>query len=449
MGTSDVVTAVLLGLLVVAVGILAFRVSEQSTTGSATPPPPSDEIEEDLVRMLAVIGAASVVLSATGTIVRATPSAYALGIVRSGNLAHAELEDLVAEARRDGGSRQVQLVLPRGPGLGASRLTLHVQVIALTGERVLLLAEDRTAAVRLDATRRDFVANVSHELKTPVGAIALLAETLQEVPDDPEAVRSFGARLGAEARRLSGLVQDIIDLSRLQDADVFLDARRVDVAEVVDEAVERAEVEARARDIAVTQQAAAGLEVFGDHALIVTAVRNLLDNALRYSDGGTRVAVVARPGEGGMVDISVIDQGIGIDADLLPRVFERFYRVDAARSRQTGGTGLGLSIVKHVAADHGGEVMVWSRPGRGSTFTLRLPQAGDETDADPAPPADADPAPPADADRGPATSADSGPAASADPAPPTGAATTEYASGWVVPADVPSAGSPPAGRGEK
>ncbi len=377
----DLLTALLLGALVVVVGILAFRVS------NPPPPPPAagdeagGEVSDDVVRLLAAVRAASVMLDADDRVVRATPAAYALGVARSGALAQPELLTLVEEVRREGGSREVQLTVNRGPGAATSRLVLRVQVVALTAGRILVLAEDRTAALRLDQVRRDFVANVSHELKTPVGAIALLAETLAEAADDPDAVTHFADRLGIEARRLSGLVQDIIDLSRLQDSASVRDPEPVVIADVVAEAVARCEVEAGARDIAVTAQVIGSPEVFGDHALLVTAVRNLVDNALRYSDGGTRVTVVARvstesdgrPGD--LVEISVIDQGIGMDPTVLPRVFERFYRVDPARSRETGGTGLGLSIVKHIMADHGGEVTVWSQLGRGSTFTLRLPIA--------------------------------------------------------------------------
>ncbi|WP_108719100.1 cell wall metabolism sensor histidine kinase WalK [Miniimonas sp. S16] len=422
----QVVSVVLLGLLVIAVSVLAFRVSERQQR--PTPPATTgEELDGDLVRLLSVLRTASVVLDAEDAVVRATPSAYALGLARGGHLVHPELVELVTEARREGGIRQVQLTLPRGPVAGAGRLILHAQIAALSGQRVLLLAEDRTAAVRLDEVRRDFVANVSHELKTPVGAIALLAETLEDAADEPDVVREFSRRLAQEARRLSALVQDIIDLSRVQDADALLDSRVVDVDAVVTEAVSRNEVEARARDIAIAAPGGSGLQVFGDEALLVTAVRNLVDNALRYSDGGTRVTVAARSGRDGLVEIAVIDQGIGIDADLLPRVFERFYRVDAARSRQTGGTGLGLAIVKHVAADHGGEVTVWSQPGRGSTFTLRLPSAdsptSDSAAAAPAAPAAAAPAAPAPAAAaaGPAGPGSAAPAAAPENGPAPGA----------------------------
>lgn len=373
---SGLVFGLLVALLVVAVAIVAFLLSERSQRSESEPTErPENDLDSDFVRLLSVGHSTSVVLGGDDEVLRATPSAYALGLVRTGRLVHPQLVQLVAEARREGGSREAQVLITRGPAAGSGRLTIHVHVVALSRGRVLVLAEDRTAELRLEAVRRDFVANVSHELKTPVGAIALLAETLSESADDPDAVRHFASRLATEATRLSGLVQDIIDLSRLQDSEVLLDSERVAVEDVVTEAIARCEVEAQSRDIAVVRAPARDLAVYGDRALLTTAVRNLLDNALRYSDGGTRVTIAPRVGGEGMVEVAVIDQGIGIDEELLPRVFERFYRIDPARSRATGGTGLGLSIVKHVAADHGGEVTVWSQPGRGSTFTLRLPAA--------------------------------------------------------------------------
>lgn len=227
--------------------------------------------------------------------------------------------------------------------------------------------------------RRDFVANVSHELKTPVGAIQLLAETVEAGADDPDFVRDYSGRMRKEARRLGVLVQEIIELTRLQEGDALAEPEVVDVDDVVAEAVDRVRVEADGRQITLVAGGTKGLRVRGDAALITTAVRNLLDNAIRYSEPRTRVSVgVSLDAEDpDIVRIAVVDQGIGIPKEEQERVFERFYRVDKARSRATGGTGLGLSIVKHVAADHGGTVELWSAPGRGSTFTLVLPRLGE------------------------------------------------------------------------
>jgi len=273
------------------------------------------------------------------------------------------------------------------PLYGVNHLAAHVAVDQLEhgplpepclallvsgGHSSLLLVEDVTEARRVEAVRRDFVANVSHELKTPVGAMSLLAEALQDASEDPTAVRRFAGRLQHEAGRLARLVQELIDLSRLQGADPLPDASLVPVDKVVAEAVDRTRTAAAARGISIVRGGERGLTVSGSESQLVTAVGNLIDNAVHYSPEKTRVGVAVRSREGA-VEISVTDQGMGIADKDLERVFERFYRADPARSRATGGTGLGLAIVKHVATNHGGEVSVWSVEGSGSTFTLRLP----------------------------------------------------------------------------
>jgi len=370
------------GVLVGAVAVAAFRWSERDQR--TVPPQPQPELDDGLVRTLAVLRSAAVVLDAQDRVVRASPPAHALGLVRDGRLVHASMGDLVASVRRDGVIRDEELDVPRGP-VGPSRLLLQVRVAQVTPDHLLLLAEDLTQARRLEAIRRDFVVNVSHELKTPVGALSLLAETVQDAADDPEAVRRFSGRMRAEAARLSALVHEIIELSRLQVAGALEDVEAVEVDDVVAEAVDRARTAADAKSIRLAVAGDRGITVFGDHNLLVTAVRNLLDNAVAYSPEGTRVGVGVQA-RGDLVEIAVVDEGVGIAAADQDRVFERFYRVDPARSRDTGGTGLGLSIVKHVAADHGGDVSVWSQPGRGSTFTLRLPVAASAPGTQPSAP---------------------------------------------------------------
>ncbi|GIG27731.1 sensor histidine kinase [Cellulomonas marina] len=372
-GLTGVVTlgAGLLGVLVGVVSVLAFRLSERAQR--RVPALPAPPVDEGIVRVLAVLRSAAVVLDESDRVVRASAPALALGLVREGRLAPVAVRELVARVRRDGVIADEELEVPRGPH-GPGLLLLQVRVAQVTHRHVLVLAEDLTGARRLEAVRRDFVVNVSHELKTPVGALSLLAEATVEAAEDPEAVRRFGTRMRSEAARLGQLVQEIIELSRLQSTAVPGDAQRVRIADVLGEAADRARTVAAAKEIEIVVGEDAGCEVVGDHNLLVTAVRNLLDNAVAYSNPGTRVGVGVRRLDD-VVEIAVVDQGIGIGADDLERVFERFYRVDPARSRDTGGTGLGLSIVKHVALDHGGDVAVWSRPGRGSTFTLRLPLA--------------------------------------------------------------------------
>lgn len=371
-----VLAAGIFGVIVGVVATVAFRVSERQQHSLAQTEP--DELDAGLVRVLSVLRSAAVVLDGEDEVIRASPPAYALGVVRNDALVHPAITDLVALVRRDGVIREQELELPRGP-VGQGTVLLQVRVAPLGLERVLVLAEDRTEARRVEAIRRDFVVNVSHELKTPVGALALLAETVADAADDPVAVRRFTERMQREAVRLSALVQEIIELSRLQGAGAVPKLTPVPIREVVEEAVDRARTTAQSKNIAITMGGDLDTEVYGDHNLLVTAVRNLVDNAVAYSGPASRVGVGVNE-RAGLVEIAVVDQGVGIAEDAQDRVFERFYRVDPARSRDTGGTGLGLSIVKHVAADHGGDVTMWSEPGRGSTFTLRIPSA-DRPDA--------------------------------------------------------------------
>ena len=365
-------SAGLLGVLVGLVAGLAFRFSEREQLGAPEPAPP--ELDEGVAAVLSVLRSAAVVTTTDGRVVRASAAAHAYHLVRGDRVVHAALHDMLVRVARDGEIRETELELPGG-ALGRGTVLLEVRVAPLGARHLLLLAEDRTEARRVDAVRRDFVVNASHELKTPVGALALLAETVAEAADDPEAVRRFAARMKVEADRLAVLVQDILQLSRVQVGESQEDFVPVDVRALVGEAVDRARTSATARDITIEVGGDPAV-VLGDHDLLVTVVRNLLDNAVAYSEAGTRIGVgtTVRDKEG-VVEIVVVDQGIGIPVEALPRLFERFYRVDPARSRDTGGTGLGLSIVKHVVADHGGEVTVWSEPGRGSTFTVRLPLA--------------------------------------------------------------------------
>jgi two-component system, OmpR family, sensor histidine kinase SenX3 len=367
----ELIVAGCLGILVGAFSVAAYWLSQRSM--HSVPPQPDPELDDGLVRTLAVLRSAAVVLDRDDRVVRASAPAYALGLVRDGVVVPAAIRALIEGVRRDGVIRDEELEVPRGP-LGTGMLLVQVRVAQVTPDHVVVLAEDQTQARRLEAIRRDFVVNISHELKTPVGALTLLAETVQDAADDPEAVRRFAGRMQTEAVRLSALVHEIIELSRLQVAGALTELAAVDVDRVVHEAVDRARTTADAKRVRLSVGDASGLQVFGQHDLLVTAVRNLVDNAVAYSAEASHVGVGVRLVDD-IVEVAVVDEGIGISKSDQERVFERFFRVDPARSRETGGTGLGLSIVKHVAADHGGDVTVWSQPGRGSTFTLRLPRA--------------------------------------------------------------------------
>jgi two-component system sensor histidine kinase SenX3 len=325
-----------------------------------------------------VLSSSAVVVDSEDRVLRASAAARAFGIVKGDRLMVGELLALARQVRRDGEIRDTEVDV-QAPGHAGRTTNFAVRVAPLSGAvgggggLVLVLAEDQTESRRIEEVRRDFVANVSHELKTPVGALALLAETIEDAADDAEAVRRFAGRMRQEAARLTFLVQDLITLNRIQAAEPVPDPRMVDIDAIVAEALDRCRMKANARGITLTSAGIRGLTVLGAEDLLVTAVRNLLENAVVYSPEHTKVVVsVRRPGDGG-VEISVTDQGIGIPERDLERIFERFYRVDPARSRATGGTGLGLAIVKHVMAAHGGRVTVRSVEGEGSTFTLWIP----------------------------------------------------------------------------
>jgi two-component system sensor histidine kinase SenX3 len=372
----DVGTAAVLsgfaGLLIGVFAVLAVRYSEREmhTVPAGQHPPP---LPAGVGDVLAVLRSSAIVVDGSDEVISTSPAAVSFGLVRGRELAHTELRELARQVRRDGVIREAELELSRGP-LGRGRVFMQARVAPLGSSQVLLLLDDRTEARRLEEVRRDFVVNVSHELKTPVGGLSLLAEAVADAKDDPEAVERFAQRMQVEAARLGQLVKEIVDLSRLQVADALHEPRLVDIGAAVHEALERSRVVAEAGQIELVEAAEPDQKVFGDEELLVTAVRNLVGNAIAHSDPGTKVAVGVRR-NGDTVEISVADQGHGIPAAELDRIFERFYRVDTARSRSTGGTGLGLAIVKHVASNHGGSVSVWSEEGLGSTFTLRIPLA--------------------------------------------------------------------------
>jgi len=330
-----------------------------------------------IASVLSVLSSSAVVLDSEDRVLRASSAARAFGLVKGDRLVVGELLALARQVRREGEIREGEFEVS-GARYGGRTTSFAVRVAPLGatvggGGLVLVLAEDQTESRRVEEVRRDFVANISHELKTPIGALALLAETVEDAADDPEAVRRFAGRMRQEAARLTHLVQDLITLSRIQAAEPVPDPVAVELDMVVAEALDRCRMKANARGIVLAASGDHGLTVLGDEDLLVTALRNLLENAVAYSPERTRVVVCTRRSAEDAAEISVTDQGIGIPERDLERIFERFYRVDPARSRVTGGTGLGLAIVKHVTAAHRGKVTVWSKEGAGSTFTLRLP----------------------------------------------------------------------------
>jgi two-component system sensor histidine kinase SenX3 len=370
--TTQAFLAALIGAVVAGGAVLAWHVSERQRM--AVTPTEERRLPAGVATVLSVLRSSAVVVDDDDEVVKASAPALALGLVRSSRLASSELAALIQQVRRDGQIREADLVLPRRSG---PPRTVTARVAPLSSRLVLALVEDRTKERRVEAVRRDFVANVSHELKTPVGAIKLLAEAVADASDDPEAVVRFAGRMLTESDRLSQLVQQIIELSRLQ-GDEPLDAPHVvDVDDVIKGSVDSTVTDAANRNISVVTGGTAGLHIFGNEEQVSAAVTNLIANAVTYSDADSTVLVSTKATDD-MVEISVVDQGIGIPNAELDRIFERFYRIDPARHRSTGGTGLGLSIVKHVAATHGGDVRVWSLEGQGSTFTLALPRSRQE-----------------------------------------------------------------------
>lgn len=339
------------------------------------------EVHPQVRTMIGILRAGAMVIGPHDEVIGSNAAARTYTLARADRIGIPAILNLVRECRVSGHRTTTDLEVSRGAG--SSTLHLTVRVALLDDGVVIVLAEDRTPMLRVDETRRDFVANVSHELKTPIGAISLLSEAVSEAADDPQAVQHFAMRLSKESRRLADLVGQIIELSRLQAAEPLLGDEVAEVRGIVEGAIDRTRELAQQRQVTI---ATAGDEHLGlrcDARRLTDAVTNLLQNAIVYSDEGSRVAITYRTvvdGDDEFVEIAVADNGMGINPEEQQRIFERFYRVDYARSRSSGGTGLGLAIVKHVAAIHGGTVNVWSQPGQGSTFTLRLPRTSADAD---------------------------------------------------------------------
>jgi two-component system, OmpR family, sensor histidine kinase SenX3 len=367
------VIGLVLGALLTA-AVLRGRASS-GTVASDTVRPASDAVSR---RVLEVMDPAVVVLGADDAVLLANPSALGLGVVRGTRLAVPALVELAHGVRAGGRGRADVRLADEVSGEAPRQLGVHaVPLEDGPAAPVALVLQDVTEARRVEAVRRDFVANVGHELKTPVGALSLLAEAILGASDDPEAVQRFASRMGHEADRLGRLVRELIDLSRLQGGEPLPELRPVDVDTVLVEAVDRTRMAADAKDIEIAVGGQEGLVVRGVEPQLATAVTNLLANAVAYSPERTKIALAARA-RAGFAEIAVTDSGIGIPRQDRARIFERFYRVDQSRASSTGGTGLGLAIVKHVASNHGGSVSVWSEEGLGSTFTLRIPLAPQE-----------------------------------------------------------------------
>ena len=329
-------------------------------------------IPEGVREVLHGMDDAAIVVDASFTVLAASAAAGPFHLVEGRSVPDDQLK-AVARAARSGTSPETETIrLRRGAPPAEPRLVV-VRATRISPRLTLLVMRDITERERVEQMRRDFVANTSHELKTPVGAVSLLAEAIESAADDPPQVRIFTARLTAEANRLALLTSRIMNLSRLQASDDLTEQRDVSVDEVVAAALDAHAIQADSAGVEVVRGGKRGAYVRGDAQVLSEAVGNLIANAIAYSPQGPSVGVGVKVVDG-IVEIAVTDRGIGIAEGDQDRVFERFYRADPARARRTGGSGLGLSIVKHAVQRHGGEVRLWSRPGRGSTFTIRLPE---------------------------------------------------------------------------
>ena len=325
-----------------------------------------------LLNTLNQLDGASLIIAPGEIAIFANLEAEKLGILRDGRIQSEELLASIRVVRRTNIKQTGTIEIARGP-IGEGKREITVNVIPLSqGELVLVMLRDESEAQRVHEVRRDFVANISHELKTPIGALSLLSEAVMEAKDDSESVIKFASRMQIEAKRLTDLVQEIIQLSRVQDSDPLHEAEVLLASDLIKEALDQCRTTADARKISLFFQESKDTYIQGDHDQMTMAVNNLIENAINYSPAGTKVSV-STSAENGIISIAVSDQGIGIPEAEVERIFERFYRVDPARSRETGGTGLGLSIVKHIVTKHGGEISVWSSENVGSTFTIRLP----------------------------------------------------------------------------
>ena len=311
------------------------------------------------------------ILGPYGRVVAASTHFEGLGLLRRGGLTMPELSEMVSMTQADGRLHTGEFAIG-GVEFGAPPRTIRVRTASLDAELVMLLIDDISSAVRVDAMRRDFIATVSHELISPVASVERLVRNMRAKQRDAAVVESTAKEIESQARHLGALVSDLTDLSRLQSADSAANAEPTLVSDPSEQAVAGLRLDAQSKRIDITIDVDPRLAVLVQSEQLVTAVRNVVANAITYSEPHTLVCIRAVRVDG-YAEISVSDQGIGMSRKQQARIFERFYRVDPARSRETGGTGLGLAIVEHICESHGGEVLVESAPGLGSTFTLRFP----------------------------------------------------------------------------
>lgn len=364
-GHLTLVLGVAIGLGLAALFALVWRARTRTERELAS------SLPEGVRETLSALEDASCVVDTSGLVVAASDLAAEYRIELGSMLPSERLRNLVRAARDSGEPAALTLRVRAADG---EEVLVAARANRISTRFTVLMLRDVSEAERLDQMRTDFIANTGHELKTPIGAITLLAEAVDSAADDADQVRRFSARIQAEALRLAQLSTRIMNLSHLQSADALNGATTLSLSRIINRAIEPYETQADSARVALVRGEIVDATVQGDLDILADAVGNLITNAIAYSPPDSRV-VIATKRVADTVEILVADQGIGIAEVDRERIFERFYRADEARSRATGGSGLGLSIVKHAVTRHGGSVRVWSAPGRGSTFTISLPLA--------------------------------------------------------------------------
>lgn len=359
----------LIAVLIALVLVLGKRSASQKF--SANQLQPIDRVRA-VRQILDLLPDAAAVIDQDDRVLASSVNCVPMGIIAANRVVPIEIRALNREVKRVRRTLSREATISRASG-DLSAWEARLQISPLDENLSLLIAQDLSEERRFNEARRDFVANVSHELKTPVGALALLAEAVQSPDADLDQVRHFAGRMQQEAKRLTEMIADLVELSRVQGDVALRHSVPVAVNNIIASAVDDTNFLAEGKRIHVeVAQASAVGYIYGDERQLVSALRNLISNAVKYSPEGAKVGLGARRIDN-TIEISVTDQGPGIAQEEIVHIFERFYRVDPSRNRDTGGSGLGLAIVKHICANHGGECTVWSQPGQGSTFTLRFP----------------------------------------------------------------------------
>jgi two-component system sensor histidine kinase SenX3 len=356
------IAGILIGLML---GVLRTRLAARERQRLNTSPLAHGHAATPMSEVVEGARIGVIVSDDTGVVVYRNPAAQVLGGTHAGVLVDEAIERHLRQAAS--GTRTEEIIELYGP----PKRVVFVTAAPIASGGAYAFVEDISERRRIDAVRTDFVANISHELKTPVGALAVLAETLAD-EDDPATIRRIADRMLEEAHRAARTIDDLMELSRIELGGEHVRGG-VDTGDIIRAAVERVAELAHRREITIDWlDSDQSVTVTGDQRQLVSAVGNLVENAVKYSEIGGLVQIRSRV-VGPWIEFMIIDQGPGIPSRDLDRIFERFYRVDKARGRDTGGTGLGLSIVRHVATNHGGDVQVSSREGEGSTFVLRIP----------------------------------------------------------------------------